>query len=121
MLTALLLSLAACSEEAKPSTTTTEDTASVSAVDSAGTVDSAIVDAICTQEQFCEVVQECFSVLNDEMCERYYVDDFGICSNATETQLEAYHTCICNCWLGEDDRTCMGAGTCSDFCGMVEC
>lgn len=119
MLFALLF---ACSSETDVSTPSAVDSGST--VDSVGTSDSAageIEDAICSQDQFCEAVQECFSIMGDDLCEKYYVDDFGICSDATPTQLEAYHVCICDCWLGEDDRSCLGMGSCSDFCGQSEC
>jgi hypothetical protein len=122
MLLALLLSLSACSSETDVSTTSTVDSGAT--VDSDATVDSAtgeVEDAICSQHQFCDAVQDCFSIMGDDMCEKYYVDDFGICGDATPAQLESYHACICDCWLGDHDNSCFSMGSCSDWCGQTEC
>ncbi len=114
----LLLSLVACLEPTVEAVEVVDTSATDSAVDSAPPVEE---DGLCTQDEFCDAMLDCFSFMGEEMCGRYFENGMGACSNADDDVLEEFHACMCGCWTSEDDRSCMGMGTCSDWCTTRIC
>ncbi|GEM_PF-3400140 len=111
MVTTVLLALFSCSQGA------TDGTVSTSASDTSVVED----EPLCTQDQFCDEMLGCFSFMGLDTCESYYDDGMGSCDDLSPADIEEYQACICGCWVNDDERTCLGMGTCSDWCVQAVC
>ena len=77
VLTVLLLSLAGCRDKEVV----------VEVIDTAVT-DSATTDSVpevdepemCTQDEFCDAMLECFSIMGEALCESYFQNGMGMCN-----------------------------------------
>ncbi len=78
-------------------------------------------EPICTQDEFCDAFMTCFGFVGEDRCHDYYDDGMGVCSDADEETLEDFHLCMCECWISEEDRSCLGMGSCSDWCTSTVC
>ena len=103
----LLLGVLGCSESGESATPT----------DSQPEVE----EEVCTSDEFCDAFMTCFGFMGEDQCHDYYADGLGFCADADDETLEEFHLCLCGCWTSEDDRTCMGMGSCSDWCTTTVC
>ncbi len=78
-------------------------------------------EEICTQDEFCDAFMDCFAFMGLDLCESYYEDGMGVCADASEEELVDFHLCMCGCWTSGEDRSCMGMGSCSDWCTSTFC
>jgi len=118
MFNLLLLSVVGCQEPTVEVLEFVDTSAADSARDSVPPEEEV---ELCTQDEFCDAMLECFSFMGEELCGRYFENGMGMCSSADEDLLEEFHTCMCGCWTSEEDRSCMGMGSCSDWCTTRIC